>query len=141
MPLSPLHRASQQPFRLNGLPVHSRLGPWLLVLCLVAAQLLGMMHRIVHAPSAGHGPALAAVATAVADRADADTGMPGLFATHDGNHASCELYDAHAQGGVPSIPVLPLLAAEICFLGNLFQPAPPLPAQTLFEARAPPFLR
>ncbi len=75
----------------------SRSGPrskplqaWLLALLLLAAQALGLAHRIQHAPGPGAAPAAAAVAAAPASWADG----------HDAGGAECRLIDqlAHADG-------------------------------------------
>lgn len=115
---------------------------WLLVLSLVAAQLLGMMHRISHAPAVGdHRAAIGALAATATDRPEASGWLAGLFGAHAGNDASCKLYDAHGQAGAPPVLMLSLPAAEICLLVRAIREAPSFPTRAPFEARAPPFFR
>jgi hypothetical protein len=90
---------------------------WVLV-ALVAAQALGFMHRVAHAPQAGWGSAGAqAHAPAAPDHDiathDRDGWLAALFAAHISD-SSCRLYDAvgHDSLPLPAPPAaLPVLAA------------------------------
>lgn len=123
-------------------PAGWRLAPWLLVLSLVLAQLLGMMHRITHASAGDDDRAAAALVAAPAtDPTDAAGWLADLFAAHAANDAGCKLYDAHGQAAAPKLPLLSLPVAGICFVGQVFQSAPLSRTQAPFEARAPPLFR
>jgi hypothetical protein len=81
-----------------------------LLIALVFAQTLGLVHRIVHAPTIGH-PALLASATASTPAGTA--WLKALFAGHSSEHG-CDLYDqlSHADA-VPQASINPLMVHDI----------------------------
>lgn len=115
-----------------------RLLPWLLAATLVAAQLLSLMHRVVHLPHVA-GPAIGVVevhaAPGIAD--DAHDGLLELFSGHD--DSSCRLYDALGFDAAP-VPVLALSLPLPVFVRLHFLLGEFLARRAaLFEARGPPF--
>jgi hypothetical protein len=122
---------------------------WLLgwvLFALVAAQVLGFMHRVAHTPQAAWEPVgVEAHATAASDRGVSEHGhgdwLAALFAAH-GTDSSCRLYDAVGHDSLPLPPALaavPVLAAGAvlhCAATEFIQSwtAP-------FHARGPPVSR
>ncbi len=137
------------------MPVARRVLPWLLIAALVAAQLLGMMHRVVHAPLVPHAAGLAhdmaheahfgrgAVATPHAHDAqaahgahEAHGGLAALFSGHD--ESDCPLYDALGLDAAP-LPLLALSLPAPVFVRLHFLLGEFLARRAaLFEARGPP---
>ena len=126
-----------------------RLLPWLLAVTLVAAQLLGMMHRVVHVPHAGV-PAEASQAHEghgghdgheaghlhAGPGAEASNALLALFSGHD--ESSCRLYDALGVDAAP-VPVLALSLPAPVFVRLHFLLGEFLARRAaLFEARGPP---
>ncbi|MES3000626.1 MAG: hypothetical protein V4787_08030 [Pseudomonadota bacterium] len=106
---------------------------WLLLFALLAAQTLGVMHRVVH-PS----PAAAAVHASAAKSAGG--ALVDLLASHDG--AACQLFDQMCQGGfAPQVAQLPPAVVLPSLLVCWFQDAILARWAALFEARGPPSLR
>lgn len=118
---------------------------WVLV-ALVAAQGLGFMHRVAHAPHADWQPAGAPAHAPGAPGNDAAVHDPAgwlaaLFATH-GTDSSCRLYDAVGHDSLPLPPALAAVAvlaaggelpcAATRFIQNGTAP---------FQARGPPVSR
>lgn len=110
---------------------------WLLaaVLALLAAQTLGLAHRVVHpgvsAPVHSHDHA----------HDHAHESADGLFADHD-DAPDCRLYDqlSHAD----SLPVLPLAVAALlvpAFLLACREGETVARHVALFQARGPPLIR
>lgn len=115
---------------------------WLLAFALVAAQALGLTHRVVHGPQAPAATALHAEHAhppGHAGHAHDHGGIAQLFSGHDDN--SCRLYDAaghDAAPGVPALAVPTLVAAcQLQRLQGLFVAR----WAALFDARGPPALR
>ena len=114
-------RQRSHPRRLQ--PLHA----WLLAALLLAAQALGLAHRVAHAPGLPAAPAQATV-FAVADvhaHADAEA---SAHAQHEAGSADCRLIDqlAHADAlcGDASLPPALLRADTLGTLANV--PALPL---------------
>lgn len=106
------------------------------LLAFALAQALGLMHRIVHAPFAGHG---AVQAAAEAPRAGVSW-LKALFAGHD-SERGCDLYDqsSHADLACGDAPVLALQGPAATT--DVMHPGWQLAAQAAgFLARAPPAL-
>lgn len=135
--------ASQpRPHRLARLRSRAWLAVWLLVAALLAAQALGLVHRVVHGGKAPAGVAqlahvhVAAHATHAIDVGDAPT-LAHLFAGH-ADDAGCRLYDGLAHAGLVLHPLL--------LLPQALAPPPQAPALTscsarfiaAFHARGPP---
>ena len=139
----------RRPERVMILAWRRGLLPWVVLLSLVAAQALGLMHQVVHAPSAGGMPAAAAAATAApatapADRAaahgHAESWIEALFAGH-GDDSTCRLFDPlqpEASWAVTAL-ALPLVLAS----GFSGLPAAPCFSRRVapYQARGPPFPR
>ncbi|MFD0667126.1 hypothetical protein ACT80S_05375 [Ramlibacter sp. MAHUQ-53] len=110
----------------------------LLLACLLLAQALALVHRVVHVAPGAAAHSAAPVAAAHADPAAASS-LARLFAGH-ADDAGCRLYDALAHDGLPwAAPVAPALAVALAL-----PPAAPagcVPAlATAFDARGPPAL-
>ena len=107
----------------------------LLLFALVAAQTLGLMHRVVH--GAVFEPAAAVQEHEHQDRrgwADA------LFGEHD--DPGCRLFDQLSHGGcLPSVPAVLLPVAAPSFFLQWFQGEALARWAALFDARGPPQLR
>jgi hypothetical protein len=105
---------------------------WLVLFALVAAQTLGLMHRVVHA-----GGATELHADAGHERGPNWTA--DLFSSHD--DPGCRLFDQLGQGAtseVPSLqmPVLAPLSLVLWFQGEYLARW-----AALFDARGPPSVR
>ena len=113
---------------------------WLVLFALLAAQTLGLMHRVVHA-DARNLPTLTAHELQE-DRglAAGESWIAGLFSSHD--DPGCRLFDQLAQGAmIPELPVmhLPVLAPVSILLW--FQGEYLARWAALFDARGPPSVR
>lgn len=111
---------------------------WLLAVLLLAAQALGLAHRVAHAPGlahqTGHPPAAAHAVQASAAHAD------GHASGHEAGSPDCRLIDqlAHADAlcGAASLPpALPRTAAIAPAVPGL---ALPSRGAAAYLARAPP---
>jgi hypothetical protein len=103
---------------------------WLVLFALLAAQTLGVMHRVVHPTPAVHASAAKSGSGALVD----------LFAGHDG--AACQLFDQICQGGAaPQFAQLPPAVALPSLPVFWFQDAILARWTALFEARGPPSIR
>lgn len=91
---------------------------WLAAL-LLCAQMLGLAHRVLHAPGLG--------------------GEPALFAGHHAGDADCRLVD-HASGEPALPPALPVLPPPPTSAAPAAEPAAARPAgcTSAYLARAPP---
>lgn len=106
--------------------VSRRLVPWLLAFTLVAAQALGLMHRVVHGQhdhEHGHG------------------GIAALFDSHDEEDAGCRLFDPLNHEGAATVSPLVLPVVLSSFFLNFSQGECLARWATLFDARGPPSLR
>ena len=118
---------------------------WLLLaIVLVAAQALGLMHRIVHGPQVVLGQELAA--SHAHDTAKGHHDAHGsawvdqLFSGHD-DDSTCRLFDPLNHDAVPCVPVMTLPLALASFQ-LLFSHGDFVARwSTLFDARGPPALR
>ena len=114
---------------------------WLLLVALVAAQTLGLMHRVVHL--AGTGEPMALVAQGLHShqgQAGARGWMADLFSSHD--DSGCRDYDQLGHGGmVPDVPAVPLPALAPAFILLWFQGEYLARWAALFDARGPPSVR
>jgi hypothetical protein len=114
------------------MPLRRRL-IWVLLFALVAAQTLGLMHRIVHAP--GTGAAFAGSAPV------AQGWVQDLFAGHEGD-ASCRLFDQlNASGVLPDIPAVPIVQVLPAYFLQWYLGQALARWAALFDARGPPLLR
>ena len=112
---------------------------WLVLLALLAAQTLGLMHRVVHV-SQFQSEAEVASLHAHGDGSHDPSWTESLFGGHDGESA-CRLFDQLSQGGcLPAIAALPPVIAPLFFL-QWFQGEAVARWAALFDARGPPQLR
>ena len=112
---------------------------WLVLLALVAAQTLGLMHRVVHA---GDGANVASLSTQL--QQDQGTGAgeswtDRLFSSHD--DPGCRLFDQLGQGAVPEMPALQLPVCAPAALILWYQGEYLARWAALFDARGPPSVR
>jgi hypothetical protein len=126
---------------------------WLLAAALLLAQLLGLMHGVVHGPQA-HLHDKAAVAhlaqlhhdqhdhdhSAIADE-HGDGWLASLFSSHGGD-SDCRLFDQASQGhAAPVLPMLslPLVLCTVAF--DISRGEALARWAALFDARGPPLTR
>ena len=104
--------------------------PWLLAFALLAAQALGFMHRVTHAPH------LHTAAAQAGEAAHGDGWLERLFAGHDED--SCRLIDSLSHGGAaaPQAVCAPLVPAA--YLLPLWAGQALARWAALFDARGPP---
>ena len=96
---------------------------WLVLFALMAAQTMGLMHRVVHHAGAG-----------------ADGPLAALFSTHD--EPTCPLYDQLGHGGMILVPpAVPLPLVPAAFVLQWFQGEVLARWAALFDARGPPAIR
>lgn len=115
-----------------------RLHVFVLVCALLAAQALGLLHGIAHAPHAAGAPAGSpAQANPQASPEAGSHGIAGLFAGHS-DERGCRLYDALGHAGPASLPLLVLPMALAPALALAPPPACIARAGTPFDARGPP---
>ncbi|MFC5520908.1 hypothetical protein [Polaromonas jejuensis] len=121
---------------------------WLLVFALLAAQILGLMHGVVHGPQAhlhgsGHGHPHVHDDDH-SDAADADHGdswLASLFSSHDGD-SDCRLFDQASHGSAaPAVTALSLPMALSSFVLAISQGEALARWAALFDARGPPLTR
>lgn len=112
---------------------------WLLLFALVAAQTLGLMHRVVH-PGFESDAQVASIH--VHDEGHHSHGWTEtLFGGHDGESA-CRLFDQLSHGGcLPSVPAVLLPVTAPLFFLQWFQGEALARWAALFDARGPPQLR
>jgi hypothetical protein len=124
---------------------------WLLVGALLLAQLLGLMHGVVHGPQAHlHDKAAVAQLAQLHQDHDHDHGhsasahaehggwLASLFSSHGGD-SDCRLFDQASQGH--AAPVLPMLSLPLvlCTLAFDISRGEALARwAALFDARGPP---
>jgi hypothetical protein len=125
---------------------------WLLAAALLFAQLLGLMHGVVHGPQAqlhthphsnvhhdGHRHEHAALAHA---EEEGDAGwLASLFSSHDGD-SDCRLFDQASDGqAAPTFPMLslPLVLSSVAF--DISRGEALARWAALFDARGPPSTR
>jgi len=115
---------------------------WLFAFALVAAQALGLMHRLVHGPQAGIALEFAAQRAQAGDfDHDHDPDWLGtLFANHD-DDSTCRLFDSIGHGAAPAVPALALPLVLASFFLQWFQGEALVRWAALFDARGPPSLR
>lgn len=105
---------------------------WLLMFALVAAQSLGLVHRVVDAPVQGVFQAHALVEP---------SGVDAHFFGHE-DEADCRLYDqlSHGDSTVQAVQwAVPTLLPA--FIARFFQRTAVARWAAVFEARAPPAIR
>jgi hypothetical protein len=122
----------------------------MLAAALVLAQLLGLMHGVVHGPQAhihshsqvnhgGHHQEHSALARAEEER---DAGwLASLFSSHDGD-SDCRLFDQASHGqAAPVLPMLslPLVLSTVAF--DISRGEALARWAALFDARGPPSTR
>jgi hypothetical protein len=112
---------------------------WMVLFALLAAQTMGLMHRVVHLPVFGADSPVVSTSPHAGghSRGWADT----LFVGHDGESA-CLLFDQLTQGGcLPSVPAVLLPVTAPLFFLQWFQGEALARWAALFDARGPPQLR
>jgi len=124
---------------------------WLLAASLLFAQLLGLMHGVVHGPQAhihshsyvhqdGHHQEHAALAH-VEEEGEGGGWLASLFSSHDGD-SDCRLFDQASHGqAAPTLPMLslPLVLSSLAF--DISRGEALARWAALFDARGPPFPR
>jgi hypothetical protein len=111
-------------------PLQRRL--WcLVVLALLAAQAIGLMHRIVHAPHVQHVQSL--------QLAHGSSWVSCLFAGH-ADDSTCRLFDPLGHGAPPVAPAVVLPVVLSSFFLDHFQGEFLVRWAALFDARGPPAL-
>lgn len=111
-----------------------------LLFALVAAQTLGLMHRVVHGPEFGHEADIASVHVHDEDQ-QGHGWTERLFGGHDGESA-CRLFDPLSHDGcLPSVPAVAMPVAAPLFFLQWFQGEAVARWAALFDARGPPQLR
>jgi hypothetical protein len=122
---------------------------WLVAAALLFAQLLGLMHGVVHGPQAhvhshshahhdGHQPESPALAHA---EEEGDGWLASLFSSHDGD-SDCRLFDQASHGqAAPTLPMLslPLVLSSVAF--DISRGEALARWAALFDARGPPSTR
>lgn len=106
----------------------------LVVLALLAAQCLGLMHRIVHAPHVQHLPQMQQ-----AQAPHAAGWISCLFAGHS-DDSTCRLFDPLGHGAPPVAPVVALPVVLSSYFIDHFQGEFLVRWAALFDARGPPAL-
>jgi len=129
---------------------HARALVWLLAASLLLAQLLGLMHGVVHGPQAhihshshmhrdGHHQERSALAHA---EEEGEGGwLAALFSSHDGD-SDCRLFDQASHGqAAPTLPMLslPLVLSTVAF--DISRGEALARWAALFDARGPPSTR
>ena len=103
-----------------------------MVFALLAAQMLGLVHRVVHASKAVSGHIVQVVH---------DIKLDPLFSSHD-DASECRLYDQLGNSPVmPSLPVLPPVLIVPSVLLQFYEGEVLARWAALFEARGPPAVR
>lgn len=125
---------------------------WLLAGALLLAQLLGLMHGVVHSPQAhvhahshvhndGHQHQQEHAALAHAEEEGDGGWLASLFSSHDGD-SDCRLFDQASHGqAAPSLPMLslPLVLSSVAF--DISRGEALARWAALFDARGPPSTR
>ena len=108
---------------------------------LVAAQALGLMHRVVHGPQVfiGHESG-AQHSLGEADGRLGSGWVAGLFAGHD-DDSTCRLFDPLNHVGALAVPAVTLPVILAFFFIDFFQGEFLARWATLYDARGPPSLR
>ena len=110
------------------------------VFALVAAQALGLMHRVVHAPYGGARPAALHSAQGEAPGHARASWVEALFAGH-ADDSSCRLFDPLNHEGAAAVPAVVLPAVLASFFIDFFQGEFLSRWAALYDARGPPTLR
>ena len=122
-------------------PLQRRL--WcLVVLALLAAQAIGLMHRIVHAPHGQHAPKALQVQQVQAQAlqpAHGSSWVSCLFAGH-ADDSTCRLFDPLGHGAPPAAPAVILPVVLSSFFLDHFHGEFLVRWAALFDARGPPTL-
>lgn len=109
---------------------------WLLMWALLSAQLLGVVHSVVHAPALAGGASVSTVAQHQHDTVSA------MFGGHDDDGTTCRLFDQ--LGCADVVLVVPGLALPLALtpvLLQVFQGDFVARWAALFDARGPPSAR
>jgi hypothetical protein len=113
---------------------------WLLV-AMVAVQILGFMHHIMHAaPPLGEGQVYQ-LRVNVHEPAIAKSWVAQLFAEHD-DESGCRLYDQCSHGAfIPAVPAVCLPSQALLEFLQVFAASILLMNLALVQARGPPSIR
>ena len=125
---------------------------WLLAVALLLAQLLGLMHGVVHGPQAhvhshshvhhdGHQHQQEHFALAHAEEEGEGGWLASLFSSHD-DDSDCRLFDQASHGqAAPAFPMLnlPLVLSSVAF--DISRGEALARWAALFDARGPPSTR
>lgn len=105
---------------------------WLAVVALLAAQMLGLLHRSVHlSPGGARAPAL-----------HASHGVGDLFASHGDATSDCRLYDQLGHGDALACPIaLPVSFVVPAYVLHTTLGEVLARWAALFDARGPPAVR
>ncbi|NPC57255.1 hypothetical protein [Caenimonas soli] len=113
---------------------------WLMLFALVAAQTLGLVHRVVHL-SQFEGKAEVVSVHAQDEGHHSHAWTETLFGGH-GGESECRLFDQLSHGGcLPSVAVVLLPVTAPLFFLQWFQGEALARWAALFDARGPPQLR
>ncbi len=113
---------------------------WLMMLALLAAQTLGLMHRVVHGEAGSPHSTFASHHAHDKHAPHAGDGLGDLFSSHD--DSGCRVYDQLGQCGMlPGVPAVPLPSPVPGFFILWFQGEYLARWAALFDARGPPVLR
>ena len=125
----PRVRRGGHPLRAGGAGARSWALVWGLALALLAAQALGLAHRMAHGGPAGHGPAFSAVHSVGAECAHSARNCHSGHSGHSGHSAPSAhghgLFDGHAPGDAECRLLDPLWADGIAPVATAALPPRP----------------
>ena len=110
-----------------------------MLFALVAAQTLGLMHRVVHADGSRAAASLSVQFQQDPGRGAGESWTARLFSSHD--DPGCRLFDQLGQGAVPEMPALHLPVCAPAAVILWFQGEYLARWAALFDARGPPSVR
>ncbi len=109
---------------------------WFVLFALVAAQTLGLMHRVVHTGDGTMVASLSAQLQQDEGPGAGETWTARLFSSHD--DPGCRLFDQLGQGAAPELPALQLPVCAPAALIVWYQGEYLARWAALFDARGPP---
>lgn len=114
---------------------------WFLAFALVAAQAIGLMHRVVHGPQADIAHAYSTQHDYADDHHGHDhRGLAALFSGHD-DDSTCRLFDPLNHDAPPALPILAMPVVLSSFFLQWAQGEALVRWAALFDARGPPSIR